>query len=112
VIELDEHYHKSINMSKELARQHSICDAYPEQKIFFIRYNPDQEGGLSDEKLSHCLTCINDVLGSRFQLAHKSPFNYHVDYIGYPRKRFDNLCQRFTEVYGHPANHMAFIEPV
>jgi hypothetical protein len=61
-------------------------------------------------KIDACRQWILHVLDNRFELAQQSEVGYHVDYLGYPRQRFDNLKARFKELYGFEAHHMAFVD--
>ena len=62
IIEIDEHQHRRYTPSCEFDRLQEIQDRH-KGAIYVVRYNPDQEGGLEEEKLQefaeHCISILD-----------------------------------------------------
>jgi hypothetical protein len=94
LIELDENFHRSYQAACELKRLEEIKDQ-ESSPLFALRYNIDQEGGMSPEKLDAFCERALEVLDGAYQLAIEAPTGMVIEYHGYPEQREDALVAEF-----------------
>jgi hypothetical protein len=96
IVEVDEDFHRRIDVKCELVRLQEIHDGYG-GALYVLRYNPDQPGGLEEDALTSLAQRCVDILDGDIEYAIEEFGCMLVEYIGYPEARVDKVNREWFE---------------